>query len=209
LSKILVFNRYFRRYTWNWKFGKTVDEISGWKTTSRQKYSISGASIRQWGRIHPYRSYGPSVVFLFHKEIVVVYCEIHDCRLETLSRFGPRSIILSSGTLSPIPFLQQELLLPFPVQLSNPHIIKDNQLFVGVFKHGPGNVPLSSSYENRDKKEYLADLGESILKICSVVPGGVLVFFPSYASMDSCVKPWRESGVMNSIQQFKVRSTFL
>lgn len=96
-------------------------------------------------------------------------------------------------------------MIPFPIQLSNPHIIKENQLFAGVFKFGPKNVPLSSSYENREKPEYLADLGQALVKICSLVPGGTLVFFPSYAVMDLSVRSWRNSGIMNDIQQYKVR----
>lgn len=98
-------------------------------------------------------------------------------------------------------------MIPFPVELSNPHIIKDNQLFAGVFKFGPRNVPLNSTYENRDKPEYLQDLGEAVVKICSLVSGGTLVFFPSYAVMDSSVRTWRNSGLMNNIQQYKVAST--
>jgi regulator of telomere elongation helicase 1 len=96
-------------------------------------------------------------------------------------------------------------MVPFPVQLSNPHIIGDNQLFAGVFKVGPGEVRLSSSFQNRNDTSYLKSLGELIVKVCSVVPKGVLVFFPSYSVMDLCSKAWQANGIWESIAAHKVR----
>jgi hypothetical protein len=39
-----------------------------------------------------------------------------------------RSIILTSGTLSPLPAFQEEIGIPFPVQLENKHIISSSQV---------------------------------------------------------------------------------
>jgi len=123
--------------------------------------------------------------------------------------YGPRCIMLASGTLSPIPFLEQELMVPFPVQLSNPHIIGDNQLFAGIFKTGPGEIRLSSSFQNRNDNSYLKSLGDLITKVCSVVPKGVLVFFPSYSVMDLCTKSWQSTGVWDAISSHKVNDGIL
>ncbi len=62
---------------------------------------------------------------------------------------GVHSIILTSGTLSPLGPLISELGIDFPVQLENPHIIKSNQVFVGVITSGPDGTPLNSSFQNR------------------------------------------------------------
>ena len=121
---------------------------------------------------------------------------------------GPRCIMLASGTLSPIAHLVQELMVPFPVRLSNPHIIGDNQLFAGVFKTGPGEVRLSSSFQNRNDPSYLRSLGELIVKVCSVVPKGVLVFFPSYTVMDLCHKAWLSNSIWDAIAIHKVSDLF-
>jgi len=121
---------------------------------------------------------------------------------------SPRCIMLASGTLSPIPFLVQELMIPFPVQLSNPHIIGDNQLFSGVFKTGPGNVRLSSSFNTRNDPKYLQSLGELIVKVCSIVPKGVLVFFPSYSVMDICSNAWHSTHIWEAITGYKVILSF-
>lgn len=45
--------------------------------------------------------------------------------------------------------MQDELGVSFPVQLENPHIIKDSQVFVGVVPFGPDGTPLNSSFQNR------------------------------------------------------------
>jgi regulator of telomere elongation helicase 1 len=130
-------------------------------------------------------------------------------RLELVVRHGPRCIILASGTLSPLPFLESELRTPFPVKLSNPHIISDSQLFACVLKNGPPPqcAKLSSTFQNRGNSDYLTGLGEVIRSVCSVVPKGVLVFFPSYTVMDSCVKFWEHSKMIDRINSLKVRSS--
>jgi len=126
-------------------------------------------------------------------------------------RHGPRSIILASGTLSPLTFLESELRTPFPVKLSNPHIISDNQLFACVLKNGPPptKAKLSSTFQNRNNTDYLVGLGEVIRSVCSIVPKGVLVFFPSYTVMDSCIKFWESSKVIEGINRFKVSSSIM
>ena len=43
------------------------------------------------------------------------------------------SIILTSGTLSPLSSFSAELKVPFPVTLQNPHVIKNDQLSVQVY----------------------------------------------------------------------------
>ena len=36
-----------------------------------------------------------------------------------------------------------------PVELQNPHVIKEHQICVGIVKSGPDGVALNSSYNNR------------------------------------------------------------
>jgi len=116
----------------------------------------------------------------------------------------PRCIILASGTLSPIEFLEAELRIPFPVKLSNPHIISDHQLFASVLKLGPRSIRLSSSFQNRNDSNYLSSLGDLIRLVCAAVPKGVLVFFPSYSVMDICAKFWQANGTWDKINYEKV-----
>ncbi len=48
--------------------------------------------------------------------------------MRALQALGVRSILLTSGTLSPLGSFVQELQLPFPVQLENPHVISPQQV---------------------------------------------------------------------------------
>lgn len=48
--------------------------------------------------------------------------------MRALQAMGVRSILLTSGTLSPLGGFAQELQLPFPVQLENPHVVDPKQV---------------------------------------------------------------------------------
>ncbi|KVI06000.1 hypothetical protein Ccrd_015675 [Cynara cardunculus var. scolymus] len=84
--------------------------------------------------------------------------------MEEFSRRGVRSIVLTSGTLSPMDSFAEELKLAFPVRLENPHVISSNQLWAGIVPVGPSGHPFNSSYRTRDSAEYKLNLGNSIGK---------------------------------------------
>ncbi|OEL36389.1 Regulator of telomere elongation helicase 1 [Dichanthelium oligosanthes] len=94
--------------------------------------------------------------------------------MEEFLKLGVRSIILTSGTLSPLDSLAMELNLEFPVRLENPHVISQDQIWVGVVPVGPSGHALNSSYRT--------------LNFARIVPDGLLVFFPSYSMMDKTIQ---------------------
>lgn len=47
------------------------------------------------------------------------------------------------------------------------------------------------------------DLGQSIVEFCRIVPDGLLVFFPSYGYMATCVEQWKRSGLWSKIAVLK------
>ncbi|XP_042395761.1 regulator of telomere elongation helicase 1 homolog isoform X2 [Zingiber officinale] len=114
--------------------------------------------------------------------------------MQEFSRLGLRSVILTSGTLTPLDSIALELNLEFPVRLENPHVISANQIWVGVVPSGPSNHPFNSSYRNRDSLEYKQELGNAIVNFARIVPDGLLVFFPSYYMMDQCIECWKDMG---------------
>lgn len=116
---------------------------------------------------------------------------------------GARCVILTSGTLSPLSSFAAELQIPFPVTLENPHIIASSQVLVGVVTHGPDGVQLDSSYKNRSNEQYINSLGLTIRSVATVVPDGLLVFFPSYPVMKSCQEAWQLKGLWDKIHQTK------
>ncbi|KAF5271187.1 hypothetical protein FQR65_LT05331 [Abscondita terminalis] len=114
-----------------------------------------------------------------------------------------KSVILTSGTLAPLKPLVSELDIPIPVQLENPHIVKENQICVKILDKGPDGFELNSSYRNRDNPEYLSSLGRTILNLTRIIPSGILIFFPSYPLMQKCQEHWQQQGLWGNIDVLK------
>uniref|UniRef100_A0A8D0HMF7 Regulator of telomere elongation helicase 1 n=1 Tax=Sphenodon punctatus TaxID=8508 RepID=A0A8D0HMF7_SPHPU len=120
--------------------------------------------------------------------------------MHELVRQGVRTIILTSGTLSPLSSLSMEMQIPFPVCLENPHVIDKHQIWVGVIPKGPDGGLLSSTYEKRFSVECLSSLGKTIGNLVRVVPHGLLAFFPSYPVMDRSLEYWRVRGLIEEVK---------
>ncbi|KAK9281409.1 hypothetical protein L1049_004310 [Liquidambar formosana] len=118
--------------------------------------------------------------------------------MEEFYKLGVGSIILTSGTLSPLDSFAQELKLEFPVRLENPHVISQNQMWAGVVPSGPSGCSFNSSYRNRDSLEYKQELGNAIVNFARIVPNGLLVFFPSYYILDQCIGCWKNTSNASS-----------
>ena len=61
-----------------------------------------------------------------------------------------RSIVLTSGTLSPMLSFSSELDVKFPIQLEANHVIDKKQLWIGTISHGPNNINLNATYQNSE-----------------------------------------------------------
>ena len=113
------------------------------------------------------------------------------------------SLLLTSGTLSPLDAFSSELQIQFPIQLRNPHVIDSKQVWVGVVRSGPDSVELSSAYHNRSSTAYQSSMGNAICTFARVVPKGMLVFFPSYSNMHECMQHWRQTGIASGVENYK------
>ncbi|KAJ4776888.1 hypothetical protein LUZ62_061145 [Rhynchospora pubera] len=105
------------------------------------------------------------------------------------------SVILTSGTLSPMGSFASELGVQFETIMEAPHVIDvESQLWASVIPWGPANCPLNASYKTADSYAFQDALGVSLEEICKVVPGGALVFFPSYKLLDKLQMRWSQTG---------------
>ena len=116
---------------------------------------------------------------------------------------GVRSLILTSGTLSPLSSFKSELDIPFNVELENTHVIEKYQVFVAIIPQGPDGKRLNSSYQFRSTPEYQVSLGNTIVNVARIIPNGLLVFFPSYAVMDIIISKWQECGIWDRLSTSK------
>ncbi|EEF52880.1 brca1 interacting protein helicase 1 brip1, putative [Ricinus communis] len=105
------------------------------------------------------------------------------------------SVILTSGTLSPMNSFSSELGVQFGTCLEAPHVIdNESQVWAAVISTGPDNYPLNASYKTADEFAFQDALGKTLEEICMIVPAGSLVFFPSYKLMEKLCNRWRETG---------------
>lgn len=137
------------------------------------------------------------------QRVVSYWCFNPGAGLAPLLELGLSRVVLASGTLAPMESTAQELALPFPVRLENPHVVDAANVMVGVLPTGPSRVPLNSSFKSRDTPSYKEELGNALVNLARVVPDGMLVFFPSYGVLASCVEYWRERGQWDRIASKK------
>ncbi|KAJ3692879.1 hypothetical protein LUZ60_011974 [Juncus effusus] len=114
------------------------------------------------------------------------------------------SVILTSGTLSPMGSFASELGVQFETIMEAPHVIDvESQLWASVISTGPSNCPLNASYKTADSYTFQDSLGVSLEEICKVVPGGALVFFPSYKLLEKLQTRWSLTGQWSKLNAQK------
>jgi len=119
---------------------------------------------------------------------------------------NPRAIVLTSGTLSPMDTLQKELRIPFPIKMENKHIIDLSQVFFNVIDSTDNGHSFNFNYQNRNDERQLQALGEFIKEVSIKTPGGVLVFFSSYAVLNMCLRKWKDTITKDLIESHGIRT---
>ncbi len=115
-----------------------------------------------------------------------------------------RSVIVTSGTLSPLRSFAGELGTEFQVTKSLPHVINvRKQLHVGVVARGPGAVLFDATFTGSSTFAFQDSLGEAIESYCKLVPSGVLVFLPSYRLLDKLRARWEGTGLFERLCETK------
>lgn len=57
----------------------------------------------------------------------------------------------------------------------------------------------------RNNSDFLVSLGQTLVNFSRIIPGGILVFFPSYPFLDQCVNYWQGCNIWASITKNKVK----
>lgn len=115
-----------------------------------------------------------------------------------------RSIILASGTLSPIISFASELGTTFKQVLQNKHVVPYENVHIRVIPKGPQGLSLKATYANTSQWNFQDELGRVLLEVCESVPFGVLCFFPSYSLLNTVSQRMRDNGVMDRIRRVKI-----
>ncbi|XP_029668154.1 Fanconi anemia group J protein-like isoform X3 [Formica exsecta] len=114
-----------------------------------------------------------------------------------------RSVIVASGTLTPITSFQSELGTKFPHIVNPDHIISKEQVYVRCIPRGPNGKTLIATYENVNSWNFQDELGSLVLQVCDTVPYGVLCFFPSYLAMNKLLDRWKNNDTLSKLEKLK------
>ncbi|KAJ9648856.1 ATP-dependent DNA helicase chl1 [Coniosporium tulheliwenetii] len=106
-----------------------------------------------------------------------------------------RAVILAGGTMSPMSDYEQHLFSYLPssriTTLSCGHVIPASSLFASAVEQGPSGVVFDFTFEKRSSEKMIVDLGLAILSFVQKIPDGVVIFFPGYAYLGTCIAVWK------------------
>ena len=115
----------------------------------------------------------------------------------------PHCLILTSGTLSPINYLEKQLKIDFYIKLFNNHYIKEDQIKFDIIKK-INNQPFIFDFKNRTTEIQINNLSEMILLYCKILnKGNIIVFFSSYSYLNLCFKEWKKNRIILEINKYK------
>ena len=138
------------------------------------------------------------------KRILHVYCFNPGFGFQMVMNHKFYSTIITSGTLSPIDSMESELKQNFEIKLENNHVISDEQFHFCLLTSSTfNNMEFNFKVDNRLNLEMIYQLGLTILELCKITPGGILVFFSSYSIMDKYVSEWRDKNIISEISKYK------
>ncbi|TFK40687.1 helicase C-terminal domain-containing protein [Crucibulum laeve] len=111
-----------------------------------------------------------------------------------------RAVILAGGTMSPISDVINQLFAHVPSEritsFSCGHIIPEDNLQTLVVSKGPRGGELEFKAEKQKDPIAIAELGQILLNLASIVPSGMIVFFPSYNFLNAAKAIWLKSGML-------------
>lgn len=91
-----------------------------------------------------------------------------------------RSVILTSGTMSPLDIYPKILDFKPYTNKSIDIELTRNSIYPLIITKGSDYMQLSSEYDQRNNQEITRNYGQLIIDLCTFVPDGVVCFFPSY-----------------------------
>ncbi|XP_006983290.1 Fanconi anemia group J protein [Peromyscus maniculatus bairdii] len=114
-----------------------------------------------------------------------------------------RTIVLTSGTLSPMRSFSSELGVTFNIQLEANHVISNSQVWVGTVGSGPQGRNLCATFQHTETFEFQDEVGMLLLSVCQTVSQGILCFLPSYKLLEKLRDRWVSTGLWHSLESVK------
>lgn len=107
-----------------------------------------------------------------------------------------RAVILSGGTMSPMDdYIKHLFSYTSPsriMTLSCGHVIPPSNLLAWPVIQGNDGIDFDLTFEKRETKSMIDRIGDTLVRLIQNIPDGVVVFFPSYAYLDTCISTWKK-----------------
>ena len=115
-----------------------------------------------------------------------------------------RSVIITSGTLSPIELYPKLLNFNPCVRSQLPMSTFRPCLLPLVVTRGADMTPLTTRFESRSDEAIIRNYGQLLLEVCKAVPDGVCCFFTSYMYMEIVIGLWDQMRIIQEIMNVKL-----
>ncbi|KYQ93313.1 transcription factor IIH component [Tieghemostelium lacteum] len=110
-----------------------------------------------------------------------------------------RSVIITSGTLSPIDIYTKILKFrPTVIERLNMTLSR-SCICPCILTRGSDQISISTKFDVRTDTAVVRNFGSLLVEVSSVVPDGIICFFTSYSYMEQIVSVWNEMGLLNNI----------
>ncbi|KIJ17945.1 hypothetical protein PAXINDRAFT_72571, partial [Paxillus involutus ATCC 200175] len=158
--------------------------LAGAREDGRVIFTIMDDNIQSEGVEMKYQLLNPSTTF---REVVDT----------------ARSVILAGGTMSPMSDIIAQLVPSVPSErvstFSCGHVIPRSHVQTLCLTKGPAGSILEFKHAQQTDQRLLTELGQLISNLCNVIPGGMVVFFPSYSSLNCAQKTWNTTHLLDKI----------
>ncbi|KAI9744961.1 MAG: DNA-dependent ATPase of the nucleotide excision repair factor 4 complex [Claussenomyces sp. TS43310] len=114
------------------------------------------------------------------------------------------SVIITSGTLSPLEMYPKMLNFNTVVQESYPMSLARKSFLPMIVTRGSDQAAISSSFQVRNEPSVVRNYGNLLTEFCKITPDGMVVFFPSYLYMESIISMWQGMGILDEVWKYKL-----
>ncbi|TGZ61903.1 hypothetical protein CRM22_007740 [Opisthorchis felineus] len=149
--------------------------------------------------IEPFDERSPTVI----NPVLYFYCMDASLPIRPIfSRFA--SVIITSGTLSPLDMYPRILDFHPVNSASFTMTLARSCVLPMIVSKGNDQVPMTTKFESREDMAVVRNYGHLLAQLASVVPDGIVAFFPSYHYLESTFATWYEQHLIEQIQRHKL-----
>lgn len=115
-----------------------------------------------------------------------------------------QSVILTSGTISPMPLYAKMLGFQPVIMHSFAMSMQRQAMCPLIVSRGPDQAAMTSKFDSRLDSSVVRNYGNLTVELTAIVPDGLVVFFTSYTYMEQVVCKWHEMGIVQRLFERKL-----